>query len=299
MTNHDSMMPDFVVIGAMKCATSSLHDQLDRQTGISMSDPKEPNFFSDGPNFAKGMDWYRALFASMPTGDLKGESSTHLTKYPVHPDSAKRLHESLPDAKLIYVMRDPIKRIVSQYIHEWSQHTISTDINLAIREHTRLIAYSSYAMQIEKYTELYDRAQVLPVFFERLMAEPQAEVERICAFIGYKGNGQWESESGAQNTSQQPQRRSARLNAVLDVPMVKTLRRALMPESLRSRIKSRWTMKGKPEFTNESLEYLCEQLDPDLNTLGMMVGRGLSCSMYNDAVVQGESPEWVDAGAVR
>jgi len=107
------MIPDFVIIGAMKCATSTLHDQLARIDGISMTEPKEPNFFSDELNWAKGMGWYESLFESMPVDDLKGESSTHYTKLPTYPLCIPRMHEHLPNAKLIYVMRDPIDRIVS------------------------------------------------------------------------------------------------------------------------------------------------------------------------------------------
>ncbi len=297
MAERDTSMPDFVVIGAMKCATSSLHDQLDRQDGISMSDPKEPNYFSDGPNFAKGIDWYRSLFSSMPIGDLKGESSTHLTKYPVHPDAAERMHESLPNAKLLYVMRDPIKRLVSQYIHEWSQSTISGDINQAIREHARLISYSSYAMQLDKYTRFYSRGQILPVFFERLMSEPQAEFERICRFVGFDGTPVWEIEAQAQNASGQRQRRSAGLNSVLGIPVVQRLRRTLLPEGLRDRIKSRWTMKERPKLNAESLEYLYGELDPDMKLLGEMLGRTISCEHFADSVTAGSSPEWTNVEA--
>lgn len=294
-----SAMPDFVVIGAMKCATSTLHDQLAIQPGISMSEPKEPNFFSDGPNFAKGMDWYRSLFASMPDEDLKGESSTHLTKYPVHPDSAERMHAALPGAKLVYVMRDPVKRIVSQYIHEWSEHTISGDINQAIQQHPRLIAYSSYAMQIAKHTAFYDRSRILPVFFERLMADPQQEFERICRHIGYTGAPVWEKAEVAKNVSSQRQRRSPMLNTLLDIRLVQTLRRSLMPEGLRNRVKSRWTMKEQPVLTEKSIEFLHEQLDPDMRALGEMINRPLSCASFVDSVCEGSPPEWTNPGVKR
>ena len=59
-----SRMPDFIIIGAMKCATSTLHDQLAEQPGFVMSEPKEPNFFSDEENWAKGLGWYSGLFAA-------------------------------------------------------------------------------------------------------------------------------------------------------------------------------------------------------------------------------------------
>ncbi len=295
MSSRDPSMPDFVIIGAMKCATSTLHDQLDLQAGISMSDPKEPNFFSDGPNFAKGMGWYRSLFASMPADDLKGESSTHLTKYPVHPDAAERLHEALPNAKLIYVMRDPIDRIVSHYIHEWSQRTINVGINDAVRGHDRLIAYSSYAMQIGKYMRLYDRSQILPVFFERLMDDPQREFERICAHIGYDSDSVWETEQKAQNTSHQRQRRHPALNAVLNIGLVQVARRTLMPEGLRNTIKSRWMMKDRPKLNADAMVYLYEQLEPEMKRLSDLLGRPISCAQFKDNVREGSTPEWINA----
>ena len=58
-----SRLPDFIVMGAMKCATSTLHEQLAAQPGFFMSKPKEPNFFSDDEIYARGLDWYRSLFA--------------------------------------------------------------------------------------------------------------------------------------------------------------------------------------------------------------------------------------------
>ena len=66
-----SARPDFMVIGAMKCATSTLHEQLARQPGLFMSTPKEPNFFSDDDVHARGMAWYEALFADAPAGSLR------------------------------------------------------------------------------------------------------------------------------------------------------------------------------------------------------------------------------------
>ena len=54
--------PDFIVIGAMKSATTTLHEQLARQPRLFMSRPKEPNFFSDDAMYARGWDWYSSLF---------------------------------------------------------------------------------------------------------------------------------------------------------------------------------------------------------------------------------------------
>ena len=93
--------PDFIIIGAMKCATSTLHEQLALQPGFFMSTPKEPNFFSDDDCFARGLDWYRGLFAEAPEGSIRGESSTHYTKLPTHPRTVERLLNKLKADEII------------------------------------------------------------------------------------------------------------------------------------------------------------------------------------------------------
>lgn len=289
--------PDFIIIGAMKCATSTIHDQLARHDGISMSEPKEPNFFSDEENWNRGLGWYGALFESMPEADIKGESSTHYTKLPTYRACADRLYAQLPNVKLVYVMRDPVDRLVSQFIHEWSVRTIpdSCSIDQAVRAFPELLAYSRYAMQLEPYVERYGREGILPVFFERLMAGPQEELERIARFIGYEHEVKW-IEGDAKNVSSQRQRRSPMLNAVLNLRLTQTLRRTLMPESLRAKIRSRWTMKERPALSQESIAWIHEQLDPDMTALGSMLGVALSCAGFKDCVRSGPM-DWTDRGA--
>jgi hypothetical protein len=102
--------PDFIMIGAMKSATTTLHEQLARQPYFFMSRPKEPNFFSDDVMYARRWDWYLSLFRSAPAGDLRGESSTHYTKIPDYPRTVDRMVRDLPRLKLIYLMRHLIDR---------------------------------------------------------------------------------------------------------------------------------------------------------------------------------------------
>ena len=83
--------PDYMIIGAMKCGTTSLAAQLGTQDGLFMTDPKEPYYFSDDPVFAQGPDWYAGLFADAAPGDLTGEATTHYTKRPDYPDTIARI----------------------------------------------------------------------------------------------------------------------------------------------------------------------------------------------------------------
>ena len=97
-----------------------------------MTTPKEPNFFSDDEIFARGLPWYENLFDAAASDDLKGEASTHYTKLPTYPNAAARLHAAHPDAKLIYLTRDPVERLVSHHIHEWTMGNMGRDIEVEI-----------------------------------------------------------------------------------------------------------------------------------------------------------------------
>ena len=74
-------LPDFAIIGAMKCGTTTLAAQLGAQDGVFVTTPKEPEFFSEDANYARGMDWYASLYQGAAPGDLTGEGSTGLTSY--------------------------------------------------------------------------------------------------------------------------------------------------------------------------------------------------------------------------
>ena len=77
-------------------ATTTLHEQLARQPGVFMSSPKEPNFFSDDGNYARGLDWYSSHFVGARRGEIRGESSTHYTKLPTFPRTVERMVRDVP-----------------------------------------------------------------------------------------------------------------------------------------------------------------------------------------------------------
>src|SRR5262249_42443904 len=155
--------PDFVVIGAMKCATTTLHEQVARQPGVFMSRPKEPNFFSDDGVYARGPGWYASLFAEAGPADLCGESSTHYTKLPTYPRPVERMAELLPRVKLIYVMRHPIDRLLSHYVHELTDGRITVGVREAVDLHPEFVDYGRYGMQLAPFLHEYGPESILPV----------------------------------------------------------------------------------------------------------------------------------------
>ena len=283
--------PDFVIIGAMKCATSTLHVQLAEQPGFFMSEPKEPNFFSDDDQYALGERWYLDLFRDAPAGAMRGESSTHYTKLPTYPKTIDRLVEVLPDARFVYIMRHPIDRLVSHYIHDWTERKITCPIDEAVDRHTDLIDYGCYAMQMRPWLDRFGSERILPVFLERLKADPQLALERVCRFLGYDGEPVWRDEQRA-NVSSTRLRKSKMRDLVVNAPVLRTIRRTLVPQGLRDRVKLLWRMKKRPELSQIVRDRLAKRFDKDLVDLGRWLGAELSCETYATAVASSDL-DWV------
>lgn len=266
-------LPDFVIIGAMKCGTSTLHAQLAAQPQFFMSEPKEPNFFSNDEIYAKGEAWYRSLFAAAPPGTIKGESSTHYTKLPTYPKTAERLAALIPHAKFIYLTRDPLERLVSHYIHEWTQGVITCGIEEAIEKHPELIAYSRYGYQLAPWIERFGRERILTVEFERLTAEPQATLERIAAFLGVEGVVKWRDDVDAQNVSAERIRTFPLKSLLVDHPVSTALRRTLVPRALRDRVKANLQMRERPSLSQATALRLRQTFADEKASLDRLLAR--------------------------
>ncbi|MCB9835367.1 MAG: sulfotransferase [Phycisphaera sp.] len=282
----------------MKCATTTLAVQLAAQDGVFISDPKEPNFFSNDEIYAKGTSWYESLFESAEGCSLVGEASTHYTKLPTYSQTIERFRAVLPDVKLIYVMRHPIDRVISQYMHEWSQRLVSGPIDDELAGNPWIVDYGRYAMQIRPWLDAFGPQRVLPVFNERLRVEPQAELERVCAFLGYTGTPAWVDE-GDQNVSGERMRKSPLRDAVLNAPGLKQIRRGLVPKSLRDRAKGLWRMKDRPELSPAVRGMLETLYNEDLCELSSMLGldEPLTCANFK-SITAGQVMAFAPAGSM-
>lgn len=289
--------PDFLIIGAMKCATTTLHHQLAWQPGIFVTDKNdEPDYFSDERRYARGPQWYESLFAEAGPDDLLGDASTGYTKLPTYAGTAERLHRHAPEARLIYLMRHPIDRLVSHYIHEWSVGGISGSIDSAVASHRPLIDYGRYAMQLKPYLDRFGPERVLPVFFERLVSHPQAELERVCRFIGMPGKPVWVDCVTRTNVSSRRVRRGPVRDMLINTPVLKAVRRRLLPQRLRDAVKQAWTMDERPYPSPRVARRLTAELDKDLAELGVWLGVDLSCAIFRSVAVR-PGLDWADAAA--
>lgn len=178
-------LPSFLVIGAMKAGTTSLFHYLRRHPQVYMSPLKELDFFAEEGNWGRGLDWYRRQFARAPADALAvGEASTAYTKHPHQRGVPERIASVLPNVRLIYVVRDPIERIRSQYEHRVAVGAETLPIERAVFSNPIYLDCSRYAMQLERYDALFPRERILVITSEALRGRRLDTMRTVFGFLG-------------------------------------------------------------------------------------------------------------------
>lgn len=173
---------DFMIIGAARSATTSLCKILASHPDIGFSSIKEPQFFSKH-DWREQIDHYNSLF----TKDAKiyGEGSTNYTKYPFF---NKKIHSDIfeynPKMKFIYIMRNPIDRMISHYRFAIERGYTSNEINKEILENRIYLETSKYYSQIKLYSDQFGKENIKLIFFDAFKSDPKKIMDEIFEFIG-------------------------------------------------------------------------------------------------------------------
>ena len=207
------MLPDFLIIGAQKCGTTSLYGQLTGHPRVLPTLTKEVHYFDRCPE--RPLHWYRAHFPLRTSveGDAGGAGQAAVTGeaspyYLFHPACAARIHQALPDAKLIVLLRNPADRAYSHYQHTRRRGREPLDFEAALdAEPGRLAAEAEtrtaetlfqgtahrrfsyaargvYADQIARYLEHFPRSSLLVLESESYAREPERVFAEVLAFLG-------------------------------------------------------------------------------------------------------------------
>ena len=183
--SKNSPIPNLFIIGAMKSGTTSLHEYLNKHPEIFMSDIKEPGYFAECVNYyPKDYEWYMSLFSGVTDEIIVGESSTHYTKLPFCDGVVQKLWEYNPNARLIYIMRHPVKRAISHYWHGVKYGDEHRDILTAIIKNHEYIAFSDYAYQLQPYIERFGNEKILTLTFEELISNPKITLKYVFDWLG-------------------------------------------------------------------------------------------------------------------
>jgi len=183
-TSTGGALPNLLVIGAQKAGTTSLHRYLDLHPEISMSRPKELSFFMLHPEPSdEDLEWYKQHFPANVR--VRGEASPNYTCYPQVSGIPARVHRLIPDARLIYMVRDPTERAVSSYLHSCAMGDEARPIADALDDpSTWYVSRSLYYAQLEKYLPYFRREQLLVVAQESLLGSRAETMRRIFRFLG-------------------------------------------------------------------------------------------------------------------
>ncbi len=177
-------LPNFAVIGAMRAATTMVHELLASVDEFSLPRMKETDFFVREENIDSGRKCYGDYFDK--SARFCGEVAPNYTKRDIFPDVAARLHRTNPDARLIYIVRNPVARAISHYRHSFlmGQEMPAPADLVKSSKGQHIIATSKYAFQLEPWRAFFDIDQLLVVDFDLLITDTPTELRKISAHIG-------------------------------------------------------------------------------------------------------------------
>lgn len=292
-------LPNFILIGAAKCGTTSLCHYLDQHPQIYMSPEKEPRFFapefytecSNGPvrkgSLRPRMDIaeYEALFDGVTNEKALGEAST---EYIFFPEAPARIKNMLPDVKLIAILRDPCDRAFSAYCYQLRDGVESTTFEEALESEERRIhehwrpgwLYKKagfYFEQLHKYYEIFEPEQLKIYLYEDLAQQPLKVLRDICIFLDVDPN--FTPDLSRKNVSAVPQ--NLFLNKLLSSQSPVSFMKPYLPGSLKSPLRQLKMQNrvSKPNIPSSCRKQLIEIYREDILKLQDLIRRDLSSWM--------------------
>jgi hypothetical protein len=182
--------PRAYLVGAQKAGTTSLAGVLDQHPQITLSHPKEPDFFTG--NWERGWDWYAARFTPKPGETVLLDASTSYSMAPLRPIAASRLDKvperiaaACPDPRFIYVLRDPVDRAWSAYWHAVRAGSERESFERAMLPDSIYIRASRYSAQLSHFHRFFPATSFLCLDFRDLKADIGDVARRCLTFLGF------------------------------------------------------------------------------------------------------------------
>jgi hypothetical protein len=257
------MRPNFLVIGAMKSATTTLWEILRRHPQISMPAQKDLAFFCTDSQFARGWEWYEARF---PVADGKlaiGECTVGYTKHVIFPDTSRRIATHLPDAKLIYIVRNPLERIESHWRHLLGRGHDVASFDEFLSSQPDVVDTSCYWRQIGAYRAHFPDEKILVLFFEEFVTNQQLVLKRCFEFLQVDPALGAADAKLAVNVSKGSRMDGSLIRFARKMPGVRSIKRAAPAISKAIGRTLRGPVPERPTWTAQQRRQLIDQLADD------------------------------------
>ncbi|MEM8629762.1 MAG: sulfotransferase [Pseudomonadota bacterium] len=290
VTTQDLSMPNLFVVGASKTGSSALHAYLKLHPQIFMSATKEPCFFVDQseleaawPIMARNpvshdIEAYREMFKEGRDATYRGEASVYYSQSPHRSGVAARIAAAVPDAKIIYVVREPISRTISHYWQRAKEFQDTLPLEQAIREHAIYRDTSDYALQLEEYYKSFDHRQIRVVISEDLRNDRRNTLAQLFEWLEIEDHVYSEEELADVHVSSEKSRRQR-------FSFVRTIRDSSMWAAAREVIPTRM-LDGLRSYATEPVNkseiddreiraWLKDYFAPRINRLETLIDRNL------------------------
>ena len=186
MSKFCGRLPDFIIIGAGKAGTTSLDFYLGLHPEIHMAQPKEPRFFVDAPEpagrWCLGVEWYKKQFKTSKR--FCGEASPQYSRAPSVAGVPERMARTVPQAKLIYLVREPMARLRSNYLMNAKHGVFSGSFAEYVEKRHVAFDSSCYGRQLQEYLRYYALENILILESLELQSDRARALRKIFRFIG-------------------------------------------------------------------------------------------------------------------
>ena len=190
-----SQKPNLFIIGAMKSGTTYLAKILNLHPSVFICDPEEPSYFVEPRQLSRvwpymweqgywrSQEDYLRLFEAAGDVKIRGEASTNYAKRPFIMGIPEKLRRFNPDARLIYIMRDPVERTISHYWHAVRYDVERRPLLDAIKQEPNYRDFSYYAMQLEPFFEVFGREKIKILTLEELLGDTENSIKSVFSWL--------------------------------------------------------------------------------------------------------------------
>lgn len=267
-------MVDMMIIGAQKSGTTTLFDLLATHPGLNACTQKEPAFFAKSPDWRAELPRYESLYQDRP-GTISFEGSTQYTFYPHYNlEVWEDLYEYNPALRFIYIVRDPVERVVSSYMHHYERGYTDLPFGEALVKYARLLNITRYTTQITPYIERFGRDRVHICFFEDLLADRAGLMGGIASFLDVEASGFDLREQVHSNKTLGANRHHRRFDSP-SLPM-RAIRKVAPTLWQRVAGQSRRSFQAKPTVSAQQRRAILYLLRHEIDGVERLTGRDLS-----------------------
>lgn len=189
-----------LLIGAMKAGTTALYRYLEQHPELAACPTKEPWFLGDPARWGEGLEAYERLWPAFDPARHRWalEASTGYSKLPLRANAVQASWALEAEFRFLYLVRDPLARIRSHYLHALSQDWMRYPLHERLAPEA--VLFSNYRFQLQPYVTVHGRDAVLVLSYEEFRRRPRPVLRSICRFLGIDEEFSFQ-DPGPQNSS--------------------------------------------------------------------------------------------------